>query len=85
MAILGGLLLLQPDLVECGCFICYNFAGFVIVGANFWQFVGLGGIAFFLFLWLVASALLSFKTLYRFSLSLLKIPLGAGYQLTNLL
>lgn len=53
-----------------------------IVGANFWQFVGLGGIAFFLFLWLVASASYRLKRFTGF-LEPFKDPLGAGYQLTN--
>lgn len=82
MAILGGLLLLQPDLGSAVVLFVITFGLLFIVGANFWQFVGLGGIAFFLFLWLVASASYRLKRFTGF-LEPFKDPLGAGYQLTN--
>lgn len=82
MTLLGSLLLLQPDLGSTVVLFVITFGLLFIVGANFWQFIGLLGIALLLFLWLVVSASYRLKRFTGF-LEPFKDPLGSGYQLTN--
>lgn len=53
-----------------------------IVGANFWQFVGLMAFGGLLFVWLVLSSAYRLKRFTGF-LDPFKDPYGTGFQLSN--
>ncbi|VEH67931.1 protein FtsW [Rodentibacter pneumotropicus] len=82
MGIMGGFLLAQPDLGSTVVLFVITFGMLFIVGANFWQFVGLVVTGILLFVWLVLSASYRLKRFTGF-LEPFKDPYGTGFQLTN--
>lgn len=82
MGSLGIFLLAQPDLGSTVVLFVITFGMLFIVGANFWQFIGLIGTGALLFVWLVLSASYRLKRFTGF-LEPFKDPYGTGFQLTN--
>ncbi|MBF0751845.1 MULTISPECIES: putative lipid II flippase FtsW [unclassified Pasteurella] len=82
MGVLGVFLLKQPDLGSTVVLFVITFGMLFIVGANFWQFIGLIGTGTLLFIWLVISESYRFNRFIGF-LEPFKDPYGKGFQLTN--
>ncbi|BFU60093.1 MULTISPECIES: putative lipid II flippase FtsW [Rodentibacter] len=82
MGTMGIFLLYQPDLGSTVVLFVITFGMLFIVGANFWQFIGLIGTGALLFVWLVLSASYRLKRFTGF-LEPFKDPYGTGFQLTN--
>ncbi|PJG83000.1 putative lipid II flippase FtsW [Caviibacterium pharyngocola] len=82
MGVLGGLLLLQPDLGSTVVLFVITFGLLFITGANFWQFVALGGCGVGLILILAVSSAYRLKRLTGF-MDPFQDPYGTGFQLSN--
>lgn len=82
MGIMGAFLLLQPDLGSTVVLFVITFGLLFIVGANFWQFIGLAAFGGLLFVWLVLSSAYRLKRFTGF-LDPFKDPYGTGFQLSN--
>ncbi len=82
MGLLGGLLLLQPDLGSTIVLFIITFGLLFIAGANFWQFVALGFSGVLLILWLAVSSAYRLKRLTGF-MDPFQDPYGTGFQLSN--
>ncbi|MCI7479505.1 putative lipid II flippase FtsW [[Pasteurella] aerogenes] len=82
MGTLGCLILLQPDLGSTVVLFIITFGLLFIVGANFWQFIALGGLGILLLLWLAISSAYRLKRLTGF-MDPFKDPYGTGFQLSN--
>ena len=82
MGTLGVFLLPQPDLGSTVVLFVITLGMLFIVGANFWQFIGLIVTGTLLLVWLVLSASYRLKRFTGF-LEPFKDPYGAGFQLTN--
>ncbi|MFZ7343700.1 putative lipid II flippase FtsW [Avibacterium volantium] len=82
MGLLGGLLLLQPDLGSTVVLFVITFGLLWIVGANFWQFFALACSGVLLVLWLAISSAYRLKRLTGF-MDPFKDPYGTGFQLSN--
>ncbi|MDU8924110.1 putative lipid II flippase FtsW [Pasteurellaceae bacterium LIM206] len=82
VALLGMLLLLQPDLGSTVVLFIITFGLLFIVGAHIFQFLGLIGIGAFLFVFLVLSSAYRLKRLTGF-MDPFKDPYGTGFQLSN--
>ncbi|OOF42035.1 cell division protein FtsW [Rodentibacter rarus] len=82
MGIMGGLLIIQPDYGSVVVLFVVTFAMLFIVGANFYQFVGLGLTGITLLIWFAISEAYRLKRILAF-LDPFKDPYKKGYQLTN--
>ena len=82
MLVLGGFLLLQPDLGSTVVLFIIMSGMLFIVGAKILQFVGLIALGGILFVWLVLTASYRLKRFTGF-LEPFKDPYGTGFQLTN--
>ncbi|MCK3657652.1 cell division protein FtsW [Pasteurellaceae bacterium Pebbles2] len=82
VGVLGGLLLLQPDLGSTVVLFVITFGLLFIVGAHFMQFVGLILLGAVLFLWLAITSAYRLKRLTGF-MDPFKDPYGTGFQLSN--
>ncbi|TCP95007.1 cell division-specific peptidoglycan biosynthesis regulator FtsW [Cricetibacter osteomyelitidis] len=82
VGLLGGLLLLQPDLGSTVVLMIITFGLLFIVGAKIWQFIGLIGVGVFLFIFLVLSSSYRVKRFVGF-MDPFKDPYGTGFQLSN--
>ncbi|SUB36248.1 protein FtsW [Pasteurella multocida] len=82
MGLMGLFLLSQPDLGSTVVLFVITFGLLFIVGANFWQFVGLMAFGGLLFVWLVLSSAYRLKRFTGF-LDPFKDPYGTGFQLSN--
>lgn len=82
VALLGALLLQQPDLGSAVVLVVITFGLLFIVGAKIWQFIALFGVAVFLFIVLVLSSAYRLKRVTAF-MEPFKDPYGSGFQLSN--
>ena len=74
--------LVQPDLGSAVVLFIITFGLLFIVGANFWQFIGLIGVGLLLFVWLVLTSAYRLKRITGF-MDPFKDPYGTGFQLSN--
>ena len=82
MGVMGCFLLVQPDLGSAVVLFIITFGLLFIVGANFWQFIGLIGVGLLLFVWLVLTSAYRLKRITGF-MDPFKDPYGTGFQLSN--
>lgn len=82
MGLMGCFLLVQPDLGSAVVLFIITFGLLFIVGANFWQFIGLIGVGLLLFVWLVLTSAYRLKRITGF-MDPFKDPYGTGFQLSN--
>ena len=66
MGVMGCFLLVQPDLGSTVVLFIITFGLLFIVGANFWQFIGLIGVGVLMFVWLVLSSAYRLKRITGF-------------------
>ena len=77
MGVMGCFLLVQPDLGSTVVLFIITFGLLFIVGANFWQFIGLIGVGVLMFVWLVLSSAYRLKRITGF-MDPFKDPYGTG-------
>ena len=82
VGLMGGLLLLQPDLGSTVVLFVITFGLLFIVGANFLQFLALILLGAVLFIWLVLTSSYRVKRFIGF-MDPFKDPYGTGFQLSN--
>lgn len=82
MSLMGVFLLAQPDMGSTVVLFVIMSGMLFIVGAHFWQFIGLIVVGGLLFIWLVLFEAYRLKRFTGF-LEPFKDPYGAGFQLTQ--
>ncbi len=80
--VMGVFLIVQPDLGSTVVLFIITFGLLFIVGANFWQFIGLISMGVFMFVWLVLSSAYRLKRIIGF-MDPFKDPYDTGFQLSN--